>query len=32
VIGRGGREIHGVWGDQPEAFLEFKSQAFRISS
>jgi cation diffusion facilitator CzcD-associated flavoprotein CzcO len=28
VIGRGGREIHGVWGDQPEAFLGIQVAGF----
>ena len=28
VIGRGGRSIHGVWGDQPEAFLGLQVAGF----
>jgi cation diffusion facilitator CzcD-associated flavoprotein CzcO len=28
LIGRGGREIHGVWGDQPEAFLGIQVAGF----
>lgn len=28
VVGRGGREIHGVWGDQPEAFLGIQVAGF----
>lgn len=28
VIGRGGRTIHGVWGDQPEAFLGIQVAGF----
>lgn len=28
LIGRGGRSIHGVWGDQPEAFLGIQVAGF----
>ena len=28
LIGRGGREIHGVWGDTPEAFLGIQIAGF----
>jgi len=28
VVGRGGRSIHGVWGDQPEAFLGIQVTGF----
>ena len=28
VVGRGGRSIHGVWGDEPEAFLGMQVPGF----